>query len=228
MNTRRSTSVTEPGWQVGLVWAGFPLVGAAVVFGLKSVAGWVAELAWVPFQGPFRLVASIPEPAATLGSLGLGLLAGFVIAFIAAAERLSVEIADDVLILNRGGEERAVDRTQVSGVFLDGKKLVVLGLATEELARETSDLNRGELADAFQRHGYPWLDSGDPYRDEYRRWVEGLPDLPPGADVLLKARAQALKKSEQDDARDLRTELARLGVVVREEGKRQFIRLSNR
>ncbi|GAA1356140.1 YqeB family protein [Saccharothrix algeriensis] len=226
MNARRTSVVTEPSWQVGLVWVGFPLLGAAALWGVQAIADWVVSLPWAPLRGPFRLVASIPEPQATFGSLGAGALVGLVVAFLAAAERLTVEVADEFVVFNRGGTERAVDRTQVSGVFLDGKKLVVLGLDTGELARENSDLRDADLADAFQRHGYPWLPE-DPYRDEYRRWVEDMPGLPPGANALLRARGKALKKSDADDVKQLRTELARLGVVVREDGKRrQFWRLS--
>lgn len=60
MNARRTTVVAEPRGQVALVSVGFPLLGAAVVWGLKSIAGWVAGLSWAPMQGPFRLVSSIP------------------------------------------------------------------------------------------------------------------------------------------------------------------------
>lgn len=225
MNAGRTTVISEPGWQVGLVWVGFPVLGAAVLWGVQAIADWVVSLPWAPLRGPFQLVASIPEPQATLGSLGLGVLIGLVIAFIAAQERLSVEVADESVVFSRGGSDRMVERTQISGVFLDGKKLVVLGLGTEELARENSDLNSTELADAFQRHGYPWL-PGDPYRDEYRRWVDDMHGLPAGANALLRARAKALKKDDTEDITQLRTELARLGVVVREERKRQFWRLS--
>ena len=50
------------------------------------------------------------------------------------------------------------------------------------------------------------------------------PTLPVGADALLKARARALDKGDSGDAAELRSELARLGVVVRDEKKRQFVR----
>jgi hypothetical protein len=65
---------------------------------------------------------------------------------------------------------------------------------------------------------------GDPHKDEYRRWVEDLPDLPAGADAVLKARARALDRGDKEDAAQLRLELGKLGIVVRDEGKRQFWR----
>jgi len=79
-------------------------------------------------------------------------------------------------------------------------------------------------AAAFRKHGYPWSDDGDPHRDQYRRWVPDMPDLPASANALLKARELALQKKDKTDAEDLRKELARLGYVVREEGTRQYWR----
>ncbi|NUT46425.1 MAG: hypothetical protein HOV94_03755 [Saccharothrix sp.] len=225
MDARRTTVVAEPRGQVALVSVGFPVLGAAVVWGLKSISGWVAGLSWAPLQGPFRLVSSIPEPWATVGSVAVGAVLGLVLAGIAAHERLVVEVFNEGVDLLKGGRHRGFDRTLVSGVFLDGKKLVLLGVDTGELARESHDLKPEELADAFQSHGYQWLDT-DPYRDDYRRWADGTPDLPPGANALLKVRAEALRKGDQKDAAELREELSRLGVVVREERKRQYWRLS--
>ena len=110
-------------------------------------------------------------------------------------------------------------------MFLDGKQLVLLGHETDELAREGGDLPDAErLEAAFRAHGYPWVPGGDPHKDEYRRWVEDLPDLPAGADAVLKARARALDRGDKEDAAQLRQELGKLGIVVRDEGKRQFWR----
>ena len=46
--------------------------------------------------------------------------------------------------------------------------------------------------------------------------------------MLLKARARALDKGDGDEAVQLRADLARLGVVVRDENKRQYWRRSGR
>lgn len=223
----RSTTIAEPGWQVGLVWVGFPVVGAGLLWGVRAAAGWLLSLAWTPFRGPLKLIDSIPEPWATTGSLVLGAAVGLFFAAWAAHDRLTVEVSDETLTLTTGGKSRTLDRTDISAVFFDHRKLVVQGRSSEELARESHDLPAATVADTFQRHGYPWLDA-DPHRDDFRRWVEDMPGLPPAANALLKARAKALKDSDSDDATELRTELGRLGVVVRDEGKRQFWRLTSR
>jgi len=54
--------------------------------------------------------------------------------------------------------------------------------------------------------------------------VEDLPGLPEGAGALLRARAQALEKRKDREVAELRRELGRLGVVVRDEKRRQYWR----
>jgi hypothetical protein len=224
------TVVAEPVWARALVWIALPLLGAGTGWLLKSVAGWVASLPWAPLQGPFKLadqlIASFGEPQATIGALAVGAVAGLALALIAAEERLTVTVSHDRVTTTRDESSREIGRASVGAVFLDGKQLVLLGRAGEELAREASDLDADRLQDAFLTHGFPWLAGGDPHEDEYRLWVEDTPDLPAGANALLKARARALGKGDngKDDAAELRAELARLGIVVREEMKRQYWR----
>lgn len=225
----RETVVSEPVWGRVLMWTGLPLLGAGAGWLLKSVAGWVVSLPWAPLQGPFeladQLITSFGEPQATIGALAVGAVAGLVLAFIAEHESLTVGVSHDQVSLKRGEYSREIGRRSVNAVFLDGKQLVLLGHQTEELARENSDLDAERLRDAFQAHGFPWLAGGDPHKDEYRLWVEGTPDLPAGADALLAARARALNDDDgKDDAAALRAELAKLGIVVREEKTRQYWR----
>jgi hypothetical protein len=188
------------------------------------VAGWVASLRWAPLRGPFKLVDSIPEPQVTIAALVLGGLAGLALAHQVAIENLVVTVSDDQITLARNGSVRAIPRAPVSAVFRDGKHLVLLGQATEELAREPVDLRADRLGDVFLAHGYPWQKGGDPYEDDYRRWVVDAPGLPPGAAALLKARARALAKGEKEDVAELRAELAKLGIVLRDRKKQQYWR----
>jgi hypothetical protein len=58
--------------------------------------------------------------------------------------------------------------------------------------------------------------------------VEDLPELPTGANAILRARARALERGDTEDAAQLRRELGKLGIVVREEAKRQSWRRTRR
>lgn len=225
MHERQETTVATPAWVSALCWVGFPLLGAGVGWLLPRLVGWVASADWVPLPGPLRLLASAPEPQTTIVTIVLGVAAGLTLAVMAAQEQLTVTVSGHRVTLTRADATTELAGSQVRGAFLDGKQLVLLGQAGEELARETTDLAAEELEHAFTGHSYRWY-PGDPYRDDFRRWVPETPDLPVGADALLKAREQALARDDHDDAAELRNELAKLGVVVREEKKtRQYWRL---
>jgi len=213
--------VTESTGVALVRWVGLPVAGAVVVWLLKLLVGWLVTLPWVPFKGLLELVDSIQEPWVTLGALGVGLLGGLVFSLIAHGERLAVAVRDDHVRLEGDEYDASFDRADVTAVFVDRNQLVLLGTDTGELARRPSELDRARLAAAFLAHGYPWRD-GDPHADAYRRWVPDLPGLPPGANALLAARAKELGS---DDAKELRTELAKLGVLVRDDRNKQYWRL---
>ncbi|MEE6257875.1 nucleoside recognition domain-containing protein [Plantactinospora sonchi] len=219
-----STVVAEPTVVVALVWSLFPLIGAGAGWLLRSAADWLESMRWVPWRWAFKVVDSVEEPWTTVTALVLGAVAGLVVAGMAAAERLTVTVSDRAVLLVRGDSRREVVRERITGAFRDGKQLVLLGPVAEELARESSDLGADQLRTAFEAHGYRWHAEGDPYRDEWRRWTEGAPGLPPGADALLKVRQRAVDKNDRRDLVELRDELTRLGVVVREKDKRQYWR----
>ena len=218
------TVLAPPRWVLLLCWVGLPVLGAGAGWLLKRVASWIAELPWAPLQGPFKLIASAPEPHATIGALAVGGAAGLVLAFLAVLDSTTVTVSAAGVTIRRGDNSAAVGRAAIGAVFLDGDDIIVLGRDGEELAREKYELSAKRAAAAFTAHGLPWHADGDPYRDDYRRWVEDTPDLPPGANAVLKARAKALHKGDREDAEQLRVELGKLGLVIRDEKKRQFWR----
>lgn len=203
-------------------WVGLPTGGALALWLLKLAAEWLVTLRWVPFKGPLELIDSIPEPAATLGALGAGLVIGVLLALTAHGESLTVTVADDQVTLT-DGENRTVTfpREEVSAVFREKNTLVLLGRDTAELARKPHDLSVARLEETFRAHGYPWAD-GDPHAERYRRWVPDMPGLPVGANALFTARA----KADSDDSKELRAELAKLGVLVRDDKGKQYWRLA--
>jgi hypothetical protein len=217
------TTVVDPGWANGLWWVVLTVLGAAAGWLLRVATDWVASLPWVPLPGPLELLASLPEPASTIAAVGLGAAAGLAIAYQGQRESLAVTVSPGRVALKRAGATTALPRSSIGAVFLDRKQLVVLGPSGEELARVPSDLDAGRLGPAFEAYGYPWRPA-DPYQDHYRRWVPEAPDLPAAANALLAARERALGRRDREDAAELRAELARLGIVVREEQRRQYWR----
>ncbi len=208
------------------LWTALPLAGALVGWVLSFVPGWVDSLAWVPFQGPIELLDQATGVVGTLVLVVVGAVVGGVFALSAYDEIITVEVGETVLI-KRGDDSTSVSRRDIAAVFVDGKDLVLTDAAGAELAHVTSDHEVKRFRDAFTQMGYPWHDA-DPFLLDYARWVPGMPGLPEGANAFLQARQTALEKGEKNDLRDLRAELARLGVVVRDENKKQFWRQAAR
>lgn len=205
-------------------WAGLPVAGAVVGWLVKLLASWLVTLKWVPFKGPLELIDSIPEPWATLGALVVGLVGGLVLSLMWHGERLTVSVSSARVQLEGDEYAAAFDRDEVAAVFVDKRHLVLLGEDTGELARRPSDLDTAALNAAFTRHDYPWQDA-DPHAGEYRRWVPDMEGLPLGANALLAVRAKKLASLDDTDAKELRSELVRLGVVVRDVKRKQYWRL---
>lgn len=105
-----------------LVWAVPPLLGAVVGWFLPAIADWATGLAWVPFQGPLELIATIQGPWIVIVTAVLGLLAGMVLSHIAIKESLAVRLSDKEITLRIHETERTFAREEVSAVFLDGKR----------------------------------------------------------------------------------------------------------
>ncbi|MGV9302916.1 MULTISPECIES: YqeB family protein [unclassified Nonomuraea] len=198
--------------------------GAVLGWVVKLLARWLVSLPWAPFQGPAKLLNSFPEPGLTVGVVAVGALAGLLLGLTALHESLTVTVSDTQVTLSTRDETQVVERGDIALAFKDGKQLVLLGHHGGEAAREETDLSAKRLSRAFTKHGYGWADA-DPHDDAYRLWVPGASGLPDGANAVLAARAKALKADKGGDARELRKELARFGVVVRDRDKRQYWRM---
>jgi hypothetical protein len=101
-----ATVVALPPVERALVWVGFPLIGGGAGWLLQWLAGWATALPWVPFKGPLELVALVPDPHATIGSLALGIAGGLVIAVTAEQDYLKVTVEDDQVTIARASSRR--------------------------------------------------------------------------------------------------------------------------
>ncbi|MFE7896242.1 hypothetical protein ACFU3E_01625 [Streptomyces sp. NPDC057424] len=217
-----ATELAEPAWAIVLFCVACGAVAGAL---LPLLARLLLALPWAPLEGPAELLTSVPEPALTLGTTAVGQLGGLLLGFTAVRESLSVRVCDTHVTLTVRDSAQVFTREEIAVFFRDGKQLVLLGPDSLELAREPCGLNWQRLADALGGHGYPWAGQ-DPHHAEFRRWVPGTPGLPAGADALLRGRAQASEDGgDAGEARELRGELLRLGVVVRDEDRRQYVRV---
>ncbi|MEV0700331.1 hypothetical protein AB0I53_20805 [Saccharopolyspora sp. NPDC050389] len=204
-------------------WFVCPLLGALLIWLLRIAAGWVAGLPWAPFQGVFELAASVPDPWGTVGAVVIGAIIGLGFAGLMAQERLTVTVEPERVTLAVGSSTQHIARDEIGSVFLDRKHLVVLDESGAEQARQPSDLDWMKLRRAFVEHRYPWREK-DPFAGHYNLWVEDTPELSLRINALMANRDRALRKRDGKEAALLRTELAKHGILVRDEKKRQYWR----
>ncbi|NDU75850.1 hypothetical protein GWI34_24960 [Actinomadura sp. DSM 109109] len=224
MNASAPTTVARPAWAKAALYFAAAGILAGLGWLIKVLAAWVADLEWAPMRGPARLLLSIPDPWLTAGLLALGAATGLALIFFDSLEQVSVSVSRERVVLSRPGHVEEIPRNRVGPVFRDRDQLILLGPKGEEIARGKCDLSARRLAAAFTAHGYAWTD-GDPYMDDFRLWVPKTPELSEHANALLKARAKALESSDSADvAKELRRELTRLGIVVRDKDKHQYWR----
>lgn len=212
-----------------VLWTGAPLLGAGLAYGAVRLAGWYAGLPWAPFQGPAELVDDMLGARGALGvviAVGLGVAAGLLLAGHVRGDVAVVTVDADRASVERRGTTSVLERAHVTDVFVDRTALVALGERDGrpgELVHVVTELETSRLASAFRGHGWPWRDE-DPYAGAFRRWVPGDPALPTSADAVLRARSAVLDAGKDDDVADLRRELGRLEIVVRDAGKVQHWR----
>lgn len=214
---QQTTTLATPPWIRVLVWLGLPAAGAGLVLLIVQLTGWT------PLQGPFAVVRALPDSVRLYGALGVGAILGLILSGLVDRESLTVQITPEEVELTRPGTTRHVPRGEVALAFRERDRLVLVGRTGRELAREPCHLSDRKLRAAFGERGIAWSDT-DPYASAYRRWVPDLPEVSPTANALLAARQKALDRRDEDELRDLREELGRLGYVVRDEGKRQYWR----
>lgn len=207
-----------------VVWLGFPLAGALAGWLLTLGLDTIVNLSWAPFQGPLRLVDDITGSWTLPVLLGLGAVLGLMLALSAYGEVPTVTVEPEGITITRDDTVQRVDRSDAATVFAEGAQLVVQDASGRRRAlAPIGDLPIDKLRGALTSHGYAWTEA-DPFETAFSRWVENAPALPVGADAILVARQRALDKGHEQDAEDFRLELDKVGVVVRDDGKRQFWR----
>ncbi|KAA5829151.1 hypothetical protein ABT337_25385 [Saccharopolyspora hirsuta] len=222
--TDPSTTLRMPDavlWALGI---GGGALGLGLGFLVKPLVNWIIDLIG-DAPGPLRLAATLPTAWAVPVLAVVGLLAGAWLAAEAKKESLELTVDPAGVRLKQDSAERYLRRDQIDAVFQDRKDLVFLDATTRQLARhKSSDLSKDEIRAAFERFGYPWAGEADPHESEFRKWLDGHPDLDEKTNGLLRARSRALADKQHGAAADLADQLQALGVVLRDRDDTQQYR----
>ncbi|GGV38368.1 hypothetical protein GCM10010277_25530 [Streptomyces longisporoflavus] len=219
----RTTILGYPRSDLLTIVIGMPVVGLVLGLVLPPLARWLSKSPVLPWRDGITFVGTLDRPWQTAIAVGLGLVAGLLIALTEMAETLKLTLTNQELAVEQHERTRTIERARVSAVFVDGKELVVLDETSRQFTRGVHEAGARVLARAFRSHGYPWQDA-DPHASLFHRWIPGAPGLPAEAHAVLAARKVALKSKAGEDVRDLGETMQGLGYVVRDEGKDQYWR----
>lgn len=222
-----STTAARVSIPSGWLWL-FRLGGAALGFGLafavRPVTDWLTDTLSIA-PGPLRLAVQIPIPwlVAVLSVVGLGV--GIWVAAEAQRDSLTLTVEGEGITVEHRDIERYLQRSRIGSMFTDPKELVVLDTDGLEIFRgPASDLPTSRLVATLRRYDYPWVGTTDPHEADYRRWVDGHPDLDETTNALLRARHQAVRSDDRTEAERLHDRIQANGIAVRDRDKKQEYR----
>lgn len=204
------------------------LLGGLLGWYLPVIGNWILKLPIIPFEKIIEFIASWNSLWVSIVAAIIGIILGVLLALIIFAESLEVVITLEDLKLKLGDKEDTIDKKDISAIYMEKKQLIILGKDSNELYRESFDVKKEPVVQAaFNEYHYPWVEK-DPFENQYERWVLGHPDFPEKINALLYARECALREDKKKDAKYLRVDLAKLGVVIKDENNGQYVRLAER
>ena len=208
------------------LWA-LPALGAGLGVGAAFVVGplvdWLVGLVGGA-PGALRLAARLPLSWAVPALAVAGALVGLWLDRAWQRENPEVSVDAAAVVVRVGGDGIQLARERVTEVFTDGHDLVLLGGDGVELARhKVDDVLVRPLQEAFERFGYPWRGTRDPYEGDYLLWTDQSPDLDEPTHALLRARRRALADKHPGEAAEALDRLRSSGLAVRDRrGAQQY------
>jgi hypothetical protein len=200
------------------------VLGGLIGWFIPVIADWLLNLPVLPWEKLIEFIASLNSLWVSIIATIIGIIVGILLTLTIFEESLEVTITYENLQLKLGDKVDTLDKKDISTIYIENKQLIILGKNSNELYREVFETKIDTVQETFRTYQYPWKEK-DPFEKEYQRWVLGHPDFPEKVNALLYAREHALKEDEKEDAKYLREDLAKLGVVIRDERNGQYVRL---
>lgn len=135
----------------------FGVGGTTLGLVLPPLSRWAADLPWIPFQGPLRLLGSLHQPWTVWAGPAVGLTAALALATWIILNTPVLHIDHDQIRVQRHGEVvRVIERAKVDAVYRHRSRLIIESGAGRRLFEDEIEVDRTTLRDAFLANGYPW------------------------------------------------------------------------
>lgn len=101
------------------------MAGLGLGVAAPYVAGWLVDLPWAPFRGPLQLIGSFDSPWAVWIRPVVGLLLGLALAAYLVEQTPVLHVSAEQIEVTRRGTTRRIARSDVAGVYRDGRDVFV-------------------------------------------------------------------------------------------------------
>lgn len=203
-----------------------PILIAAIFYYLPYVTHWIEMIPFLSDNQLINFITSIESNWLNRGLAVVGFMIGVFLSVFIFTEILKMEVNRDYVIVDIFDKKSEIKKTDIQSIFKEGKKLVIIGKDGFELLRQDTDYSTAKLENVFQKFHYPWV-SEDPYINEFFQWTAGHDELSETANMMLYERRQAKRDDDEKKLKDLRHDLMEVGVVVKDRGESQLVRLVN-
>lgn len=199
------------------------VLGGIIGWFVPTIVKWLLKLPVIPLEKLFILITSLNSQWVSVVAAVIGIILGIILTLIIFSETLEVTVTENSIRLKLGDSINIIEKKDISAIYFEKKELFILDQNSFEIYRGIIESKEDKVREVLQNYKYPWSEQ-DPFSNQYQRWALGYPDFSEKINVLLHAREQALKEKKKDDAKYLREDLAKLGVVIKDERNGQYVR----
>lgn len=139
-------------WMMGI----FGVLAAGLLGAAPWIARWLRDIPAVPFHEVLDRIGEFDQPWAHVARPALGLLIGVIAAVLIVATAHKFEVHDDHLVIRRGDDRRSIARSDIVGIYREGKKVVIDGTEGRRIFEDEVEAKADQVRDAFVQRGYPY------------------------------------------------------------------------
>ncbi|AKG72861.1 YqeB family protein [Salinicoccus halodurans] len=204
-----------------------PIILSIVSYFLPSLLLLIQEIPFLSDNQLVNFITGLESAWIRWVLAGIGFIAGILLSLYIYTEILKIEVYRDYILIDIFDKKTKILKSDIESIFKEKKKLVIIDINGLEFLRENTDYSPGRLKDVFQKYHYPWV-KNDPHSGEFFEWSTDHTDLNERANDILYNRRQAMRADEEKTVKNLRQDLMEIGIVVKDKGDRQYVRITDR
>lgn len=219
----KNTSTIGMGFLEKLIAVLFPIVLGTIGWFLPKLLEFVKRISFFSDSKVIELLDAFNPFWVSIILMFVGVVIGVLLSLTVYSEALKMSISDQEILINKDDKEKIIRKSEVKEIFMEDNNVVITGNKGQELLSEKTDIKKEKIREIFLYHHYLWCEQ-DPYVDEFKLWTLEDHLLGEKTNSILYERRNAIREGDKKKAKNLKMDLNELGVVVKDQGKDQYVR----